>query len=83
MACAEDNICDAMLCYDFDNYTEHASLRRFTRIRSNISVSDGEFVCIVKNELTYIHNWPLQPFSQDYGLVSHTTHVVCVNFIHE
>ena len=24
---------------------------------------------------TYIHNWPLQPFSQDYGLVSHTTHV--------
>ena len=32
---------------------------------------------------TYIHNWPLQPFSQDYGLVSHTTHVVCVNFIRE
>ena len=32
---------------------------------------------------TYIHNWPLQPFSQDYGLASHTTHVVCVNFKHE
>ena len=32
---------------------------------------------------TYIHNWPLQPFSQDYGLASHTTHVVCVNFIRE
>ena len=32
---------------------------------------------------TYIHNWPLEPFSQDYGLSSHTTHVVCVNFIHE
>ena len=31
----------------------------------------------------YIHNWPLQPFSQDYDLVSHTTYVVCVNFIHE
>ena len=31
---------------------------------------------------TYIHNWPLQPFSQDYGLASHT-HVVCVNFILE
>ena len=33
---------------------------------------------------TYIHNirnWPLQHFSQDYGLASHTTHVVCVNFI--
>ena len=29
----------------------------------------------------YIHNWPLQPFSQDYVLPSLTTHVVCVNFI--
>ena len=29
---------------------------------------------------TYIYNWPLQPFSQDNGLASHTTHVVCVNF---
>ena len=31
--------------------------------------------------ITYIHNWPLQPFSQNYGLASHTTHVVWVNFI--
>ena len=31
----------------------------------------------------YIHNWPLQHFSQDYGLAAHTTHVVCVNFIHK
>ena len=31
----------------------------------------------------YIHNWPLQPFGQDYGLASHTTHVAYVNFIHE
>ena len=31
----------------------------------------------------YIYNWPLQPFSQDYGLASHTTHVVFVNFICE
>ena len=31
----------------------------------------------------YIHNWPLQHFSQDYSLASHTTHVVCVNFIRE
>ena len=30
---------------------------------------------------TYIHNWPLQPFSWDYGIASHTTHVVCINFI--
>ena len=31
--------------------------------------------------ITYIHNWPLQAFSQDYGLACHTTYVVCVNFI--
>ena len=30
---------------------------------------------------TYKHNWPLQPFSQDYELASHITHVVCINFI--
>ena len=29
---------------------------------------------------SYINNWPLQPFSQNYGLASDTTHVVCVNF---
>ena len=28
-----------------------------------------------------IQNWPLQSFSQDCGLVSHTTHIVCINFI--
>ena len=32
---------------------------------------------------TYIHNSPLQPFIQHYNLASHTTHVVCVNFICE
>ena len=31
----------------------------------------------------YIHNWSLQPLSQDYDLVSHNTYVMCVNFIHE
>ena len=37
-----------------------------------------------ENTINYsIHNWPLQPSSQDYGLASHTTHVVCVNFIRE
>ena len=30
---------------------------------------------------TYIHNWSLQPFSQDYDLAFHTTYIVCVNFI--
>ena len=34
--------------------------------------------------ISYIHhNWLLQPFSQDYGLASRTTHVVCFNFLHE
>ena len=32
---------------------------------------------------TYIHNWPIQSFSQDCGLAAPTTHVVCVNFIRE
>ena len=33
--------------------------------------------------IAYIHNWPLQPFSQNYALASHTTHFECVNFIRE
>ena len=33
-------------------------------------------------KITYIHKWPLQPFSQNYGLALHT-HIVCVNFIRE
>ena len=37
--------------------------------------------CFKKSFLTYTHNWPLQLFSQDFGLASHTTYVVCVNFI--
>ena len=32
---------------------------------------------------TYIHNCALQPLSQDYGLASYTTYVVCINFIHK
>ena len=30
---------------------------------------------------TYIHNWSLQPFSQDYDLVSHTPYFGCVYMI--
>ena len=33
--------------------------------------------------IIYIHNWSLQSFSQDYDLASHTTYVVCINFIHK
>ena len=32
---------------------------------------------------SYIHNWPLQHFSQNYGLAFHATHAVCFNFIHK
>ena len=35
------------------------------------------------NVLKYVRDWMLQPFSQDNGLASHVTHVVCVNFICE
>ena len=28
---------------------------------------------------TYIHNWFLLTFSQDYDIGSHTTYIVCVN----
>ena len=31
----------------------------------------------------YIHNRSLQSFSQDYNLVAHNGHIVCVNFIRE
>ena len=31
----------------------------------------------------YIHDWSLQPFSQDCNLASHITSVVCVSFIEE
>ena len=44
----------------------------------------GEFLWNIFYVRTlHIHNWLLQPFSQDYSLVSHTTHVVCLNFIRE
>ena len=29
------------------------------------------------------HYWSLQPFSLDYGLAFHTTHIVYINFIPE
>ena len=32
---------------------------------------------------TYLLDWSLQPFAQDYELPSHTTHFAFVNFKHE
>ena len=33
--------------------------------------------------IVHIIHWPLQSFSQNCGLASHTTYVVCFNFIRE
>ena len=49
---------------------------------SDIVLHSVLFRCLVGIS-SYIHNWPLQPFSQDYDLASHTTHIVCFNFIRE
>ena len=36
-----------------------------------------EFQILRMYSIHHHHNWPLQPFSQDHGLASHTTYVVC------
>ena len=41
------------------------------------------FYCMKNVHKEDVHNRALQPLSQDYNLVSHTTYVVCVNFIQE
>ena len=58
-------------------------MKEFLKIKKNLSF--GVDVKLEGPPLThtYIHNWSLQPFSQDYELVSYTTYVVCVNFIHK
>ena len=33
------------------------------------------FAVFVLKPFPFIHNWPLQPFSQAYNLVPHTTYV--------
>ena len=42
----------------------------YTRSSSNLRLLTSNAIH------TYIHNWSLQPFSQDYDLASHTTYVV-------
>ena len=51
--------------------------------QSHITLPWWSFPFSLSHSLTYIHNWSLKPFSQDYDLASHTTYVVCVNFIHK
>ena len=49
-----------------------------TKKKNVAACFDSHLVFIV-----YIHNCSLQPFSQDYNLVSHTTNVLCVNFMYD
>ena len=60
------------------------SFRLITLIGSYFPIPLEDFVLIKCSKYNYIHNWSLQPFSQDYDdLASHTTYVMCINFIHE
>ena len=73
------NLCTVFEQQYIPHHTRNMSLNSLSCINMNkifmyLKVY-GSILCI-----TYTHNWPLQPFSQDYTLASHTTHVVCVNF---
>ena len=57
----------------------HCCCLHFKQLTGNLNIK-APFIQFMH---TYIHNWPLQPFSQGYGLAFHTTHVVCFNFICE
>ena len=47
----------------------------------NLPKLDGVINKVINPD--YIHNWSLQPFSQDYDLASHTTYVEYVTFVQE
>ena len=61
-----------------NKFVEMSILRSF-QIIGLCSSTMWKILC--KHLHAYIHNWLLQPFSQDYGLASHATNAVCVNFI--
>ena len=49
-----------------------------------VLVSCYQIVLMKKNFVyAFTHNWLLQPFSQDYSLACHITHIMCVNFSYE
>ena len=75
-------------------YKKKTLFSNSTNLKSEITLSDALqgnilwqllncYNLIKDNIYTYIHNWPLKSFSQDYCLASYTTHVVGVNFIRE
>ena len=54
-------------------------------VRSSMLHCGVFVICMIVswlNDLMYTHNWSLQPCSQDYDIASHTTYIVCFNFIH-
>ena len=55
-------------------------LQKTPILAKNIIFSDEAHFDLGDYLHTYIHNWSLQLFSQDYGLASFTTDIVCVNF---
>ena len=59
---------------------EDSTLKTFIKVQSVFCwlTLYNNSLMIEKYVMLYI-----QPFSQNYGLASYTTHVVCVNFIHE
>ena len=68
-------ICIQKSCLNF------GSRQLWTKIQYNTSSVRSQFAILTKLNIlhAYIHNWPLQTFSEDYGLVS-TTHVMCVKW---
>ena len=60
----------------------YKALRLINQLRNSDSVNNTSEV-IYNSSNTYVYNWSLQPFSQDFDLASRTTYVVCVNLIHE
>ena len=56
------------------------NITRLKFLLSSFTSTKMLHTCIRTYIHSYIHNRPLQPFSQDYGLPSHTIHVI-YNFI--
>ena len=63
-----------LACVNFNNEWRDLLLK----VDSEWLIFEEHFYCF-----RHINNWPLYPFSQDNGLASHATHVVCVNFIRQ
>ena len=75
------NINPSMKLVKIPMIIKSSSLCRWNDV--DIILSDHKCKYLHHDMYTYIYDWPLQPLSLDYGLVSHITHVVCVNFLRE